>query len=561
MAKQPVVIFFGVPPTTEVPKKFEEFTPIFVEKSTDYKKLLVEKKPDLLVTVGEKWDLFPELAQLSTYWKVRWIHKSNLDEIDNWMHIYQTWYNATLISDENPPNPLFSVFSTSYKSKDRILRPLRSLMAQSYKNWEWVIFDDTPEEEDPANWKHLRSIANSDPRIRIYKSHRNSGLIGEVKHNAASLCRGQLIAEFDHDDDLHVDCLQWIVNAARSHPEIGFFSTLWCEVYEEDLRNHQYAEFAGLGFTQVCAVKHQIFNTTQPRWVWCHQNPGFTSISWRHIVGVANHIRVWRTKTYHELGGFNTAIGVADDYEFLLRTFLRTKMMIIPRLGYIQYRNAGGSNFTFLRNAEIQKQSKYIAKFYEPQFNQYFETRKIPNLKTLPVEGVPFWEQDAEWQAEDQGFILPPVKNSITVIMIAKGSCKAVEKVLQKCLEQTHTKWELFITAGKCDALSAEMDRLLPLCDDRVRWWNLPRERPDFILINYVLRGMIRTEYVTYVENLNKWNKDHLAEMVELLQKSPVLDSQEYELAHSFSLCSTAGFRRNKEEEFRKRLLSAAIKS
>lgn len=559
MEKQPIVVVFGLPSKTEVPKHLEDFTCHFYEKSENIINILTEKRPGLIVTIGDNERNFPELFRLPTYWKIRWIHKKSLEEVDPWNQIYFPWYSASLKAplEKFPHNPLVSIFTTSYKSKDRILRPHRSLLFQTYKNWEWIIFDDTPMEEDPKNWQHLCFLAKSDPRIRIFKSSGNSGLIGEVKKNAAGLCRGQYLAEVDHDDDLHPDCLQWIVDAGKEYPNAGFFFTDWSEVYEDSLQCHSYSEFFGEGFGVGYAVKHQIPGTEKPRWILSLSNPGFNSISWKGIVGVANHIRVWRTSTYHEIGGYNASLSVCDDYELLLRTFLMTKVVYIPRMGYIQYRNAGGSNFTFLRNDEIQKQTAKIFKFYTPDFERYFAQRNLPFILNFPQAEHTIWEQDAEWHVAEQSVMIKHRRGSITLIALAKGSCKGIEKLIQKCNQQEHKDWELFIIAGKCDALAPEMDRLLDLCDERVRWWNVQRERPDYILQNYVLRRLIRTEHVAYLDRSIVWQKDHLSEMVSKLEVHPVLIDDKFELAHRAFMLQKAGYRRSKTEEFVERLLKA----
>ncbi|MDT2260330.1 glycosyltransferase family A protein [Paenibacillus larvae] len=35
------------------------------------------------------------------------------------------------------------MFTSSYRSKEKIQRPYRSLLNQTYPNWEWVIVDDS----------------------------------------------------------------------------------------------------------------------------------------------------------------------------------------------------------------------------------------------------------------------------------------------------------------------------------------------------------------------------------------------------------------------------------
>ena len=52
----------------------------------------------------------------------------------------------------------------------------------------------------------------------------------------------------------------------------------------------------------------------------------------RHIVGVPNHVRAWRRNVYFEIGCQNRGLAIADDYELVVRTFLKTKMCRIRKL-------------------------------------------------------------------------------------------------------------------------------------------------------------------------------------------------------------------------------------
>jgi hypothetical protein len=76
--------------------------------------------------------------------------------------------------------PLLSLFTPAYKSGAKIQIPFKSLLAQTYQNWEWVIYDDSPPEHTET-WAALSALRDRDPRVRIYKSDRNDAFIGSVK--------------------------------------------------------------------------------------------------------------------------------------------------------------------------------------------------------------------------------------------------------------------------------------------------------------------------------------------------------------------------------------------
>jgi hypothetical protein len=83
--------------------------------------------------------------------------------------------------------------------------------------------------------------------------------------------------------------------------------------------------------------------------------PNINNITLSHIVGVPNHPRIWRKETLLKIGNYSEFIPVADDYELLLRTSVNTTMAKIPKIAYVQYMNTNNNNFSFIRNAEIQK--------------------------------------------------------------------------------------------------------------------------------------------------------------------------------------------------------------
>ena len=561
MDPQPIVLFFGLPTETELPKHLKSFTSFCYPTSTDAWKIIRERRAQLIVSIGEKWEVFKELTNLPVFYTVRWVHKKSLDEVKE-DELYSTWLYAALDRgyEERQENPLVSIFTTSYKSAHRILRPLRTLMSQTYNNWEWVIYDDTPTEADPDNWKHLCSIANGDPRVRIYRTYRNIGLIGEVKSNAAALCRGQILVELDHDDDIHPELLHWLVDAYRKHPECGFYCTDWCEIYEKSLKSHNYGEIFAGGFGQSYMQKYHIHGTGETRWITTLKNPEINPTAVTHIVGVPNHVRAWRRDVYQKVSGYNPELSVADDYEILLKTFMATKVFHIPKMGYIQYRNEGANNFTVHRNAEIQKLTSKIYTYYSKKLMAYFESQGCP-FEMKPTKDLPFWEQDALWHDQYLS-VLPDLEpETFTIVLPIEGNPSRVSRILEMLKQQTHKKWQLFIIAGECPELVEHMEMLIDKCDDRVRWWNLPRKRPQYILINYVLRGLVFNEWVTYVELNSKWSNDELANRATQLKSRPLISGDKLdEVAHSATLLKNAGYRRSKLPEFVERLEKAVAR-
>lgn len=76
--------------------------------------------------------------------------------------------------------PLLSIFTPAYKSGTKIQIPYDSLLQQTYQNWEWILYDDSPPEHTET-WRQLSALRDRDYRIVPIKTDRNDAFIGSVK--------------------------------------------------------------------------------------------------------------------------------------------------------------------------------------------------------------------------------------------------------------------------------------------------------------------------------------------------------------------------------------------
>lgn len=274
-----------------------------------------------------------------------------------------------------PSLGLMSVFTATYHTpRAALIRCYHSLTKQSYRNWEWVVYDDS---KDNETFKRLTEIANTDHRVRVFKGTRNSGSIGDVKRCAAGLCRGQILVELDHDDELTMHCLHYIGKAFEKYPDAGFAYT-HCSEVGRPLNGDGWAYGQG-------AYRKE---TYEGREYDVAISPAITSTSIRHICSSPNHVRAWRASTYWQAGGHNPHIDVADDYELMVRTFLATRMVRINYLGYLQHYH--DSNTQNARLKEIQRIVQYVRWNYDPRINQRFAELGVPDYAMVGERNVNF---------------------------------------------------------------------------------------------------------------------------------------------------------------------------
>src|SRR6266699_1371062 len=108
---------------------------------------------------------------------------------------------------------LASVFTPTHDAT-WLLDTYRSLLAQKYSDWEWVLV--------PNGSVQVPSEISADARVRICPAP--PGIkpgVGALKRFACSQCRGDLFVELDHDDLLVPQSLELLVQAATEH-QAGF---------------------------------------------------------------------------------------------------------------------------------------------------------------------------------------------------------------------------------------------------------------------------------------------------------------------------------------------------
>jgi O-antigen biosynthesis protein len=325
---------------------------------------LVELRPQVIVSFGNEAD-YKQLLCAPLDVRRRWIHFA--DPSADPATIAESIMRAFVVDATTPrfpDSPLVSVFTPTYKTASRIERPLRSLLQQSYENWEWIIYDDSP--DDGETFAEMSALCQKDPRIRAFRADRPCAIIGEVKRRACGLARGELLLELDHDDELTLNAISDLVECRNRFPDAGFFYSDCAEIFS-DGENAVYGDSYAFGYGSYRSQDYAGHTYAVTNY------PDINPKTIRHIVGVPNHFRAWTRAGYSASGGHSPHVHVCDDYELLLRTFLKTRMVHIRRFGYIQYHDrAGSSNTQRVRNKEIQRLSRYFMDHYNRSLHERF---------------------------------------------------------------------------------------------------------------------------------------------------------------------------------------------
>lgn len=446
----------------------------------------------------------------------KWIHYNELSEFSH-SSISYCLINSNRIRSDEPP--LISVMTTTFHSGDKLNRPLESLREQSYNNWEWVIWDDS---KDDLTWKELQKLAAGDMRIRIFKAP-HSGYIGEMKRRSGALARGDWIVELDHDDRITPDLFQTIADIQKKYPKVGFIYSDFYHLSEgaEDPHVYPYAAFGyGAYFKHFARGKfHNVYYAQS-------LNPK-TAI---HIVGVPNHVRIWKRDVYEALNKHCEDLPVVDDYELLLRTFLYDCDWIrIPEPAYAQYNNASGNNFTFIRNKLIQHLSAETWRVYGKDVQEKFRALEYPS-KVTDGDEVSWLRVEPDFKRYESTYC----KEEISVLLIIpKGTSTSQIYGCLNVIYKQKIPFRLYIVGHPRSPLEEDMEdwaKQHPETLGNLRYWSFlgtdlqihgPKEIWDkyltnHYLLNYGLKIGVRTKWVAYmVPGEGRWSENHLEEMLE----------------------------------------------
>lgn len=161
--------------------------------------------------------------------------------------------------------PLVSIVMSNYNGELLIEQTIESVLAQTYQNWEFIIFDD-------CSTDRSREIIQSfnDPRIKPSFAEKHQHMVYGFNYGITH-SSGELIARIDSDDTWEPEKLQKQVGFFRTHPEYGACFTLVDFVDEHgkiltekdterllwwDLRNKTQAEWLRYFYFYGCGVSH-----------------------------------------------------------------------------------------------------------------------------------------------------------------------------------------------------------------------------------------------------------------------------------------------------------------
>ena len=230
----------------------------------------------------------------------------------------------------------FSIITPVHKYHKYLLELYDSIKAQTYSNWEWVLYlngdckiDMLPEKIRTNNKVKIYTDYSEDGKMEI--DGKKVGVVGYYKNKAFFKGTGDVLCEVDHDDLITSDCLEELSKAYKDS-EIGFVYSDAVS-YQDDFvpfnSEHGWSSYK-YNFRD---KDYTVMKSWKP-----------TSHSLAFIWYAPDHIRSWRKEVYEEVGGHDVTLNICDDHDLMIRTYLKTKMFQIKKPLYI-YRIHGDNTW------------------------------------------------------------------------------------------------------------------------------------------------------------------------------------------------------------------------
>lgn len=118
---------------------------------------------------------------------------------------------------DNSSLPEISVLMANYNNAAYVGEAIRSVLNQTFENWELIIVDDASADD---SIKKIRPFLK-DKRIRFFKNETNIGYV-ETLNKMVYESRAKIFGILDSDDALTGDALEKVYNAHINHQDCGF---------------------------------------------------------------------------------------------------------------------------------------------------------------------------------------------------------------------------------------------------------------------------------------------------------------------------------------------------
>jgi glycosyltransferase involved in cell wall biosynthesis len=202
-------------------------------------------------------------------------------------------------------NPLVSIITVVFNGKTHIEQSIKSVLAQTYSNIEYIIIDGASTDGT------IDIIKKYEANISIFISEKDSGIYNAM-NKGLKLAKGDIIAILNADDYYYPETIQLIVDKfAESQPDVVYGNIT------------KLREFSGQEYFKEVQPNIELMEQTMP------------------IFHPATFIK---KQVYDEVGVFNETYQLSADYDLIYRIYKADRQFEYINKALTVFRIGGASN-------------------------------------------------------------------------------------------------------------------------------------------------------------------------------------------------------------------------
>ena len=115
-------------------------------------------------------------------------------------------------------DPLVTVYIVSHNYGKYLTQSIKSVLNQTYKNWELIIVNDNSKDE---TYKIAKKFLKQNRKIISLINYKRTKGLQRIANKVLSICNGEYIIRLDADDWLDENALIILINKAKKNKNIG----------------------------------------------------------------------------------------------------------------------------------------------------------------------------------------------------------------------------------------------------------------------------------------------------------------------------------------------------
>lgn len=296
--------------------------------------------------------------------------------------------------------PVVSVITPTYNRAGLVVEAARSVLAQTFEQFEMWIIDDGSTDDTRERLEPLLA----DPRLHyVYQENQGQSV---ARNNALARARGEFICFLDSDDSWLARKLELQLAVFRTRPEVDI-------VYGDYI----FLDGAGIEIDQPNMKRYSGHITAQMLQDNC----------------VSMNTTMARRRCFDEMGGMSGKRRVADDYDLWLRFSARFQFYYLPetlaRYRIMENQLSSDKQSRFEANEEI------IEEFLTTYPDAVSKAEARAGLSAFYARKGRYYATSGQWRKA-----LPAIGKALWLAPASKAPWRALAKVLAPNLTRTHLK-------------------------------------------------------------------------------------------------------------------------